>query len=186
MFCWGHFIPLPSPFIAALTWRTKPFLLTALSCSHARSRQSHNLTRFMCVLLPKHGAFIYHCQALPLVCDILWTDLLITSALMRAQICPSTLTKVHFLEENWVLGKKCMQSNHFCSLETGVECWWAFTGQSPQNFWLLMYLVNSPKYLVHSYITATIYLWKLCMKHEKYSQNILCLFIEIFEQKKLK
>ena len=40
MLCWRRFFPLPSPFIATLA----PSLAT-LSCSHTRSRQSHELTR---------------------------------------------------------------------------------------------------------------------------------------------
>ena len=39
MLCWRHFFPVPSPFIATLA----PSLAT-LSCSHIRSRQSHELT----------------------------------------------------------------------------------------------------------------------------------------------
>ena len=40
MLCWRRFYPLPSPFIATLA----PSLAT-LSCSHTRSRQSHEPTR---------------------------------------------------------------------------------------------------------------------------------------------
>ena len=40
MLCWRRFYPLPSPFIANLA----PSLAT-LSCSHTKSRQSHELTR---------------------------------------------------------------------------------------------------------------------------------------------
>ena len=40
------------------------FLTSPLSCSHTRSRQSHDLA-IVCISLSKHKAFIYEYQALP-------------------------------------------------------------------------------------------------------------------------
>ena len=52
-------------------------------------------------------------------------------------IYPSTLTNVHFKEEDWVLwGKKQLWGNRNCILVSRVESWWVFLGQSPKSFWL--------------------------------------------------
>ena len=47
MLCWECPPPLLSTFMVTLVWSTKPFQLAALSCSHTRSGQSHDLTSFM-------------------------------------------------------------------------------------------------------------------------------------------
>ena len=83
MLCWRRLFSLPSPFITTVVCSTEPFLLAALSCSHTRSGQSHDLTSFICVSLSKYGAFIYRYRALPSIRATSWADLLIPSALTR-------------------------------------------------------------------------------------------------------
>ena len=59
MLCWRRFYPLPSPFIATLA----PSLAT-LSCSHTRSRQSHELTRLHFTFQWLDSIFKYFCNSL--------------------------------------------------------------------------------------------------------------------------
>ena len=77
--CWRLFFPLPSLFVTTLVWKTKPFYLATLPCSHTKSKQSHDLTSFMCVSLSKHRAFSYHYRSSPSVGATSWADLLIAS-----------------------------------------------------------------------------------------------------------
>ena len=74
---------LPGPFIATLEWSIELFLLAALSCSHTRSGQNHNLISFMCTSLSEYEGFSQYYQASPSVPATSWDDLLSASALTK-------------------------------------------------------------------------------------------------------
>ena len=63
MLCWRRFFPLPSPFIATLA----PSLAT-LSCSHTRSRQSHELTMVHLACQRLDSVLKFFCNSLTFQC----------------------------------------------------------------------------------------------------------------------